>query len=100
MITNIYRGLKKIKQSIYILLNRFVFHLRGYRFGKNMRIYTKIYIIGRGTVTVGNNLIFTSGSAVNPIARNICGCLYTSSSGHIEIGDNVGISSACILKVG
>lgn len=96
MITVIYKRFKSIKQCFYILLNRFVFHLRGYSYGNNMRIYNKLYVIGKGTITIGNNLLFTSGSSINPIARNICGSLYTSPSGHIEIGDNVGISSACI----
>ncbi len=65
--------------------------------GKNVRIYGKLYIHGQGKVNIGDDFVFTSGDAINPISRNIRGALYTMTpNARIEIGDRVGISSACI----
>ena len=61
-----------------------------------MRVYNRVYIRGNGTITIGDNFLFTNGDSINPICRNIRGCLYTSHNGRIIIGDHVGISSACI----
>ena len=65
-------------------------------YGENMRVYNHVYVRGNGTITIGNDFLFTSGDSINPICRNIRGCLYTSHNGQIIIGDHVGISSACI----
>ena len=61
-----------------------------------MQVYNRVYIRGNGTITIGNDFLFTNGDSINPICRNIRGCLYTSHHGRIIIGDHVGISSASI----
>jgi len=62
-----------------------------------MQVFDKIYVKGYGKITIGDNFIFTSDSAINPISRNLKGCFATSTKESvIVIGDNVGISSACI----
>lgn len=76
--------------------NRFLFTKKKIVFGENMRVYNHVYVRGNGTITIGNNFLFTNGDSINPICRNIRGCLYTSRNGRIIIGDHVGISSACI----
>jgi acetyltransferase-like isoleucine patch superfamily enzyme len=69
----------------------------GIEYGKKMRIFNKIYVKGNGQVKIGDNFVFTSGSSINPICRNIRGCIYTvTEDSQINIGNNVGISSACI----
>lgn len=46
---------------------------------------------------IGKNFHFTSGDGINPICRNLRGCIHTEdASSQIIIGDNVGMSSACI----
>jgi len=73
------------------------FKLKGIEYGKNICVYNKIYVKGSGKVKIGDNFVFTSGDAINPICRNIRGCIYTvTRDSQITIGDNVGISSACI----
>ena len=63
-----------------------------------MQVFDKVYVKGGGKITIGDNFIFASGEAINPICRNIRGCLATTTKdSEIIIGDNVGISSACIL---
>jgi len=65
--------------------------------GQKVRIYGKLYLRGHGKVKIGDDFVFTSGDAINPISRNIRGILYTMTpNSMIEIGDRVGISSACI----
>ncbi len=68
----------------------------GIEFGKNLRVFNKIHVRGKGEIFIGNNLIFTSGDDLNPLSRNIRGMLFTATHGEIHIGDNVGISSACL----
>lgn len=47
-------------------------------------------------ITIGNNFTFTSGESFNPLCRNIRGAIHATENAEIKIGDNVGISSACI----
>ena len=61
-----------------------------------MQVYNHVYIRGNGTITIGDDFVFTSGNSINPICRNIRGCFYTTNNGRIVIGNHVGISSACI----
>jgi len=89
---------RKIRMYFYIQWNRLIFKLYGVRFGKNMCIHNRIYITKHPTaqIVIGKNLTFTSGEAFNPLCRNIRGCIYAMKDASIHIGDNVGISSACI----
>jgi acetyltransferase-like isoleucine patch superfamily enzyme len=62
-----------------------------------MRVYNKVYILGQGKVTIGDDFHFTSGDSINPICKNIRGTIFTvTPESRIEIGDRVGISSACL----
>lgn len=84
----------------FIYWNRFQLWLKGVCYGKNMKIYNKIYFLGYGKVVIGDNFVFTSGDCLNPICRNIRGALYTvSPKAQIIIGDRVGISSSCLWSI-
>ena len=63
-----------------------------------MQVYNKVYITGsRGVIIIGDDFHFTSGGGINPIAKNIRGCIHTNhTDSEITIGNHVGISSACI----
>lgn len=87
---------KSFKHRFFIHYNRFLFLKKNVVYGENMRVYNHVYVRGNGTITIGNDFLFTSGDSINPICRNIRGCLYTSLNGQIIIGDHVGISSATI----
>lgn len=77
--------------------NRVYFHLLGIEYGRNMLAHNKIYVIGKGSVIIGDDFHFTSGDCVNAICRNIRGVFYTpTKEAIIEIGDRVGISSTCL----
>jgi acetyltransferase-like isoleucine patch superfamily enzyme len=76
------------------------FKLIGIKYGKNMQVFDKIYVVGKGKITIGDNFIFMSGDGLNPLARNICGQMFVPyEDSTIVIGDNVGIS-ACSLRAG
>ena len=47
-------------------------------------------------IEIGDNFLFVSGEAYNPLCRNIRGCICLNKGAHLIIGNNVGISSACI----
>ena len=86
-----------LKHILYRNWNRFLLCLHGVECGKNANIFDKVYIKGCGKVKIGDDFVFSSGASINPICRNIRGALYTMSpNACIEIGDRVGISSACL----
>lgn len=85
-------------KHIYIYFNRLLFYFNGIHYGVNMKIYNKIYLTVHpiAEVKIGDNFEFTSGNSINPLCRNIRGCIYAPKGSKIQIGNNVGISSACI----
>ena len=84
-----------IRTKIYPSYNRLIFKLKGVEYEKNFKVFNKIYLIGKGTIRIGNDFMFTSGDCINPISRNLRGCIYTEPHSKITIGDRVGISSSC-----
>ena len=97
-LNKLYRIPRKIRMYFYIISNRFMFWISNVHYGKNMQVFNKISLLkeASATISIGNNLIFTSGEAFNPLCRNIRGCIYAAEKAKIQIGDNVEISSACI----
>lgn len=89
---------RKLRKIYYKYWNRLIFKLNKVRFGKNMQVYNQFYLIKHpsANITIGNNFIFTSGEAFNPLCRNIRGSIYAYENSIINIGNNVGISSACL----
>lgn len=97
-LNKIFRFTRKIKMYFYIISNRFMFWISNVHYGKNMQVFNHFTLIKdtSAEIAIGNNLVFTSGEAFNPLCRNIRGCIYAAKEAKIQIGDNVGISSACI----
>lgn len=87
-----------LRSKFYIHWNRFVFKANDVDFGRNMKVYNCFYLFKHplARVVIGDNFRFTSGDAFNPMSRNIRGCIYIQEGATIIIGNNVGISSACI----
>lgn len=87
-----------IRKVFYYFWNRFVFWCNKVEFGCNMKVYNCFYLNKHpmAKIIIGNNFLFTSGEAYNPLCRNIRGCIYAGEGARIQIGNNVGISSACI----
>lgn len=92
-----FRIYPKLRMLFYRKYNKFYFWANGIKYGRRMLVQNKVYVIGNGLVTIGDDFHFTSGDSFNPICRNIRGALYTMTpEAKIEIGDRVGISSACL----
>lgn len=95
-----FRIIPKLRTIFYRNWNKLYFKLIGVKFGKDMQIFDKIYVTGRGRITIGDNFMFLSGDGLNPLARNIRGQMFVpNENSTIVIGDNVGISS-CSLRAG
>ena len=88
---------KYIKFYYYIYWNRLYFYLVGIKYGSNMRVYNSIYLSIHGTVSIGDDLVFTSGAGFNSISRNIKGMIKTYKDAYLTIGNNVGIGGANIF---
>lgn len=88
----------RLRGILYKHYNRFLFWINGVKFGKNMQVFYRFYLFkhSESEIIIGDNFIFTSGEAFNPLCRNIRGCIYAPEGSVIQIGNNVGISSACI----
>ena len=92
-----FRIYPKLRTLFYKYYNRFWFSVVGVEYGRRMQIYSKVYLLGRGGVKIGDDFLFTSGDSINPICRNIRGAMFVPHKhSRIVIGDRVGISSACL----
>lgn len=92
-----FRICPKLRRIFYSHYNKLLFWANGIQFGRNMQVLDKMYVLGKGKVNIGDDFRFTSGDSINPICRNIRGAIYTVTPlSRIEIGNRVGISSACL----
>lgn len=81
------------------LINKVIMILSGVCFGKGFKSCGKIFIrnyAGKNGIIIRNNVNFNSGIIANPIGGVEQLVLMTSSTGHIEIGNKVGMSN-CVL---
>ena len=88
----------KIKQFFYLRWNKLLFNLCNIEYNEGLKVYNKIHLFidNSAKVKIGENFKFTSSDAINPLSRNIQGCICATKNAQIIIGNNVGISSACI----
>ena len=87
---------KYLRFKFYPSLNRSLFRSQGVKFGKNFRVFNKVYLNNQGSITIGDNFMLTSDDSINPISSNLRGSIYVEQGGQITIGDNVGMSSTRI----
>lgn len=87
-----------IRKIFYQRWNRFIFLCNKVEFGCNMKVYNCFHLAKHplAKIVIGDNFLFTSGEAFNPLSRNIRGCIYAGEGASIQIGNNVGISSSSI----
>ena len=97
----------KILFYFFIRFNKFILQTNEVIYGNNIIIYNSFKLIKHpnSIFTIGNNFTFTSGNYINPLCRNIKGCIYLYENSELTIGNNVGISSACLwvkerIKIG
>lgn len=98
IIIKAFRIPNKLQTIFYINWNKFIFYINGIEYGENLKIYNRIYVNKHqsANITIGNNFTFSSGNSINPLCRNIRGAIYAPTNSIICIGNNTGISSACL----
>lgn len=97
VIRKIFHIIPVVRRNFYRQYNKMYFWVNNVQYGKGLQVYNKIYIKGEGRVKIGEDFIFYSGDALNPICRNVRGAIYTSTKeARVIIGSRVGISSACL----
>lgn len=77
-------------------INRWYFKGKGVKYGRNLTVVGKVTIDNRGEITIGDSFMMTSSCDLNPISSNLIGHIYCSKTGHISIGNRVGMSSTRI----
>lgn len=89
---------RKIRCSFYKFYNRLLLRWSGALLGSNSQMFNKIYFCRdrESKCEIGENFVFYSGDCLNPLTRNLYGCIYQEKGSCVKIGNNVGISSACI----
>lgn len=99
--------LSRIRNLFFVYINRIRFSLYGVNYGRNLKIHGSIGIklAVRAKVIIGCNFYSSNGHFINPISRNINGCISVNKDAEIIIGDNVAISSTSIwarksIKIG
>ena len=65
-----------LKESFYAIYNRIYFKFAGVHYGRGLKVIGKVYILGKGRMSIGDNFSFNSGGCYNPISRNIKGAFY------------------------
>lgn len=91
--------MRKLRFFYYLYINRLILTINDVKYGRNLKIYNRFYITKHknAKLTIGNDFVFTSGESFNPLCRNIRGAIYLpEENSQLIIGNNVGISSACI----
>jgi len=93
----IFKIIPKLRNSFFIVYNRIYFSLFGVKYGKGLSVNTKISLLGKGRIEIGNHFDYSSGVNINLIYRKFRGYIFSKNPNSIvKIGDNVKISSACI----
>lgn len=89
---------KFVFKPFWIMWNKLLLKLTGAKVGVKCRIYNRIhyFLHPKGSILIGDNFTFSSGSNFNQLSRNIRGSIYIAEGASLKIGNNVGISSSCL----
>ena len=88
----------RVRRRWYLLYNRWLFWLNDVDYGARLNVCNRFYLKkARGShIIIGDDFTFSSGEAINPLSRNLRGCIFADRGATIRIGHHTGISSACI----
>lgn len=64
--------------------------------GEGTKIYGRIFVKGKGTVSIGNKCTINSSMDANPIGGDSHVIFYTKPDAVIEVGNNCGLSNCAI----
>jgi acetyltransferase-like isoleucine patch superfamily enzyme len=66
--------------------------------GHNFKVYNRVYLklYNGAKLIIGDNFTLFSGESINPIGKNIKGCIFLDRGATLSIGHHVGMSSPTI----
>ena len=98
---------KRLTNQLYNIYNKTWLKMLGVSYGKHCILHGSISfsIKKNANVSIGDDFCFLSGRTLNPLSRNIRGCICVNQGGTLKIGHHVSLSSACIwvhesIKIG
>ena len=83
----------RIPNQIYHIA---LFKIKKIKFGENIRIFGRVFVINQGSICIGNNVIIRSSPTANPIGCGDRTYIQVLFGGKLKIGNNVGISNTAI----
>lgn len=89
---------KSVINLFYNTYNKIRMKILGVSYGKHCILHGPISFSLKkdAKVSIGDSLCFLSGNFLNPLSRNIRGCISVNQGGFLRIGNHVGLSSTCI----
>lgn len=90
---------RKVKWFPSMIINQLQMRFRKYQLGSRLTIRGILFIRGKGSVTIGNDVTINSCREANPIGGDTKTILYAKPNGKIVIGNNVGISNSAIVAM-
>lgn len=82
--------------KLYVLYNIIKFRLSRIYFKSRLRVYGHVGLVNKGSCSIGDHFVCTSGTMCNAMGRNIRSFIRVNPDASLEIGNEVGMSSAVI----
>lgn len=97
----------RLSNKFYCIFNKLKFSLLGIEYGKRCIVHGHVRaILGcNAEVRIGDNFCFLSGRNLNPLSRNLQGCICVNEGAKLVIGNHVNVSSVVLwshqsIKIG
>ncbi|MDX6745249.1 acyltransferase [Polaribacter sp. PL03] len=79
------------------VINYLKFRIFDIKFGKNCKVNGSLFLKGKGSTEIGNNVIINSSYIKNPIGGQTFTSIVVADKGKLKIGNNVGMSNCAIF---
>lgn len=93
-----------LKKYYYVLkyagghcFNKCILRIRHAEVASNVKTFGRLFIRGKGSIRIGNNVRIVSCREMNPIGGDVKTVLYAKQGGKIQIGSNTGLSNTAII---
>lgn len=89
---------KRMCNQYYTYYNRLKFSVLGVNYGQNCIVHGSLRILlhYNSELRIGDNFCFLSGRTLNPLSRNLRGCICVNENAKLRMGNDVSISSAVL----
>ncbi|WP_172830860.1 acyltransferase [Polaribacter sp. KT 15] len=78
-------------------MNYIKFKIFDIKFGDNFKVNGSLFLKGKGSFTLGNNVLINSSYITNPIGGQTFTSIVVADKAKLTIGDNVGLSNCAIF---